>query len=755
MKRNNLILLLIFYVTINLFCEIDFQHTGNLYDGYTASIFGNNVVKNGNNILLVTSFGVELYETNENGLTKTASYASTMVNGADLYGDKIALIMPNIEENTMNLDVVKIFEISNQNELVQIHQINTNLSTVFLKENVIILGFNNQIKTYNLHTLELLNTYSNSSLAYNIEDSEYFLIEDRNEGNFYLCHLNSENQLVRDGNLGNNFGRPLIKDNRLLYCYQDFIDFYTISDSLSFDRTFNIQYIAELELPGVCLFDNNLLVPCSTVVPPYSQQLAYYDISNINNIIELENYTLFPDFGQNTSFRIYDCAQWNDNFLFVIDDFGVIYSNFNNLLDDYSIIKYSRTPQISYRLNNYLYVNYTNITDFNNIFDLTNLNDISQVETADTLGGYFWFEENNNRYVVKKNRVDGAFELFIFYDNSFNYLDFYPLNGNLLDMQEYITVNFWDGQDLIYSFGENIYWVRYENGSFIDVYINEINTPSMTKSWFYYNNYFYKSSYSGLIEVYTKQVNELVLENTLTWVDGNTSYVNRWGIKDGLFTIGPVVGNLQSKIFDLDIDPVYLTAEINLNPYLINSLVSRCGDYYFYTGCDNDNNSQNHFFEQLSYLNIYKKVANEFVKVGDIYNHRQTWDLEVIPQSEDNFTVLLCSTRGIDVYSCQATPNGNLDITPVTLNASNYPNPFNPETTISYDISQQGNVSVDIYNIKGQKVKSLLNETQEAGQHKVMWQGDNETGKKVSSGTYFYKIKSDGEEIVNKMLLLK
>jgi len=89
------------------------------------------------------------------------------------------------------------------------------------------------------------------------------------------------------------------------------------------------------------------------------------------------------------------------------------------------------------------------------------------------------------------------------------------------------------------------------------------------------------------------------------------------------------------------------------------------------------------------------------------------------------------------------------------INSYNYPNPFNPETTISYDITKKGNVTVDIYNLKGQKVKSLLSEKQEAGMHNVEWYGDNDSGKKVSSGTYLYRVKNGEEEVVKKMLLMK
>lgn len=102
------------------------------------------------------------------------------------------------------------------------------------------------------------------------------------------------------------------------------------------------------------------------------------------------------------------------------------------------------------------------------------------------------------------------------------------------------------------------------------------------------------------------------------------------------------------------------------------------------------------------------------------------------------------------------TENDNYEIVPSNqISSYNYPNPFNPETTISYDITKKGNVTVDIYNLKGQKVKSLLSEKKEAGMHNVVWYGDNDSGKKVSSGTYLYRVKNGEEEVVKKMLLMK
>jgi len=86
----------------------------------------------------------------------------------------------------------------------------------------------------------------------------------------------------------------------------------------------------------------------------------------------------------------------------------------------------------------------------------------------------------------------------------------------------------------------------------------------------------------------------------------------------------------------------------------------------------------------------------------------------------------------------------------------NYPNPFNPTTTISFSIIEDSNIELSIYNIKGQKVKQLVSDQLSAGQHSVVWDGDDESGKLVSSGVYLYKLNVNGKtEAVKKCLLLK
>ncbi len=92
---------------------------------------------------------------------------------------------------------------------------------------------------------------------------------------------------------------------------------------------------------------------------------------------------------------------------------------------------------------------------------------------------------------------------------------------------------------------------------------------------------------------------------------------------------------------------------------------------------------------------------------------------------------------------------------PETISISNYPNPFNPSTKIFFTTEHTENAEITIYNLKGQKVKTLIDEKLPAGNHQVVWDGKNENGKPVSSGIYFYKLKADKFEETRKMILMK
>ena len=84
-----------------------------------------------------------------------------------------------------------------------------------------------------------------------------------------------------------------------------------------------------------------------------------------------------------------------------------------------------------------------------------------------------------------------------------------------------------------------------------------------------------------------------------------------------------------------------------------------------------------------------------------------------------------------------------------------WPNPFNPSTTISFDLAAEGEVDLRIFNLRGQLVQTLCHSSLGIGHHKLIWDGTDSTGRKVSSGVYFYRFKTPDYSNSRRMILLK
>ncbi len=87
--------------------------------------------------------------------------------------------------------------------------------------------------------------------------------------------------------------------------------------------------------------------------------------------------------------------------------------------------------------------------------------------------------------------------------------------------------------------------------------------------------------------------------------------------------------------------------------------------------------------------------------------------------------------------------------------SQNYPNPFNPVTTIEYSISERCQVIIEMYNIAGQKVRTLVDREESAGSYTVIWDGTDGGGQSVATGVYFYRFQAGEHVETKKMLLLK
>mgnify|MGYP006279408213 CR=1 FL=1 len=85
----------------------------------------------------------------------------------------------------------------------------------------------------------------------------------------------------------------------------------------------------------------------------------------------------------------------------------------------------------------------------------------------------------------------------------------------------------------------------------------------------------------------------------------------------------------------------------------------------------------------------------------------------------------------------------------------NYPNPFNPETSISFQLAESSDVELSIYNLKGQLIKRFIKNSLSAGNHNLKWNGKNKNGDSVGSGIYLYKLKIKDQTFIEKCILLK
>ncbi|MDO9578545.1 MAG: carboxypeptidase regulatory-like domain-containing protein [Candidatus Cloacimonadales bacterium] len=134
-----------------------------------------------------------------------------------------------------------------------------------------------------------------------------------------------------------------------------------------------------------------------------------------------------------------------------------------------------------------------------------------------------------------------------------------------------------------------------------------------------------------------------------------------------------------------------------------------------------------------------------------------------LPLNTYQFALTSVHTNGVEsvpsfsqALNKTLTPAESEILPSVTLLYNNIPNPFNPTTTINFSISENSvKTELAIYNVKGQKVKTLVNENLSLGFHSVVWNGKDDSGNEAASGLYFYKMKAGKYYSIKKMLLLK
>jgi len=143
-----------------------------------------------------------------------------------------------------------------------------------------------------------------------------------------------------------------------------------------------------------------------------------------------------------------------------------------------------------------------------------------------------------------------------------------------------------------------------------------------------------------------------------------------------------------------------------------------------------------------------------------LYSQKDMTEYQIIdPQDSDVELYMSDNTQPQIRYEGELSVDGAL-ATPTTFKlAQNYPNPFNPTTVIEYNVESSGLVTLNVYDIMGRLVKTLVdNQFKVAGNqsgYKAMWDGLDNKGHQVAAGVYIYRLQSGSMSQTNKMILLK
>ena len=165
--------------------------------------------------------------------------------------------------------------------------------------------------------------------------------------------------------------------------------------------------------------------------------------------------------------------------------------------------------------------------------------------------------------------------------------------------------------------------------------------------------------------------------------------------------------------------------------------------------------------EDFMYFNIYRGMTEDFEPYPTAIVHQTSstsWTDAITEGWRYYYKITAVDYNGNEsTWSLPGTVTGEDGpaVPTAFALAQNYPNPFNPITSIRYDIASSTNVRIDIYNVNGQLVRTLVDRAMAPGSYETAWDGKDTTGNGVASGVYFYRLLTEEYKATKKMLLLR
>jgi len=196
--------------------------------------------------------------------------------------------------------------------------------------------------------------------------------------------------------------------------------------------------------------------------------------------------------------------------------------------------------------------------------------------------------------------------------------------------------------------------------------------------------------------------------------------------------------------FDSPVDSGY--SKDNLAPSIPQNFMFATGNLTWKESKDAD----------FDYFSVYGSNSNAFGS-ATLINYTTTTGIDVTAQPFSYYYVTATDFSGNEGKPAIVHALTGVESMPgkYVLSVSAYPNPFNPLTTVRYTLPAKGHVTLDVYDLRGERVATLVNEDRDAGAYTATWRGTNDRGATVSSGVYFAKLSTPKGERSYKLVLLK
>ena len=695
-----------------------------------------------------------------------------------------------------------------------IEEFDSNINDLESNENIsFILTVNNGLYVYDISNENLpilISQYSNIESGQLILDNNFaYIIDDRLVKKYDISNLENifeiDSFIISQNLVQNDINKVYIKNDLLFVASYEiyggggvwfldaFLDIFNIVDTNNIEFLFNTAGYVEQTFDTIYLNNQNFLYTANYS----SSYISIYDCTNTNDIhfvsninldnsIELinENYVITSN-AEIYEFVDNDILQLLDNLEFSFSSTGlkdnlIYFTNYGSI-DFYDLNSNQITTHFSYPANTIQPI------FANDILLIISENSLASINISNPTNSYLLWEVRDNfaYFQIDNERVyyrEGCEIHIITLDDPQVYLTDIPAYGTWFKVSDNVlityfyntstnltTISFYDTEQIenpifidSYTFNNVGNIINFENDciySQLDNHLSVISTLDIFNPEVIYeldfslnyespqivkndsNLFLINNEYCAVIDLSNAQQPEILIEYELVT---QHSQMDRAIVSNDILFLLPESNESLIYAYDFSdyLNPQFISVvdlELDFDISMINSIEDKIAisssdinSIFFYT-VDNNN---------------LLTLAREYQ-----WNNRAYFCA-----SHNDYLLVSVLTYGLNALSNNVTPISENEISNTTsqINFSNYPNPFNPTTTISFSIPNKSMVDLTVYNIKGQKVKTLSHNEFDHGYHSLIWNGDDDYGNAVSSGIYLYKISVNSEtEAVKKCLLLK